>query len=317
MSDAGAHRPFSEPSAWVRWLAAIVVVTYAVVAVLPLLWIGATAFKSQSDAIAYPPKILFTPTLEGFVDLFTVQTRQPHEFIAKLPPPTSWYEKLARDHEMVIAGPSRVVERFLNSLIIGFGSTLLATFLGTLAAYAFSRFKVPLADDLLFFILSTRMMPPIAVAVPIYMMYRYLDLYDTRIGMILLYTAVNVSLAVWLLKGFIDEIPREYEEAALIDGYTRLQAFRKVVLPQAVTGIAATAIFCLIFSWNEYAFDLLLTSSEAQTMPPFIPFIIGEGGQNWPAVAAGTTLFLVPIVIFTIALRKHLLRGITFGAVRK
>ena len=129
-------------------------------------------------------------------------------------------------------------------------------------------------------------MPPIAVAVPIYMMYRWLGLYDTRIGMILLYTAVNVSLAVWLLKGFIDEIPREYEEAALVDGYTRLQAFRKVVLPQAVTGIAATAIFCLIFSWNEYAFNLLLTSSDAQTMPPFIPFIIGEGGQNWPAVAA-------------------------------
>jgi multiple sugar transport system permease protein len=317
MSDAQTHRPFSESSPLVRWLAAVVVIAYAVVSVLPLVWIGATAFKSQSDAIAYPPKLLFTPTLEGFVDLFTVQTHQPHDFFTKLPPPAIWYEKLARDRDMVIAGPSRVVERFVNSLVIGFGSTILATFLGTLAAYGFSRFKVPLADDLLFFILSTRMMPPIAVAVPIYMMYRYLNLYDTRIGMILLYTAVNVSLAVWLLKGFIDEIPREYEEAALIDGYTRLQAFRKVVLPQAVTGIAATAIFCLIFSWNEYAFDLLLSNAHAQTMPPFIPFIIGEGGQNWPAVAAGTTLFLVPIVIFTIALRKHLLRGITFGAVRK
>ena len=106
-------------------------------------------------------------------------------------------------------------------------------FLGTLAAYGFSRFKVPLADDLLFFILSTRMMPPIAVAIPIYLMYRELGLSDTQLGMILLYTAVNVSLAVWLLKGFIDEIPREYEEAAMIDGYTRLQAFCKVVLPQA------------------------------------------------------------------------------------
>jgi multiple sugar transport system permease protein len=317
MSDAPTLRPFSEPSPVVRWLAGLIVVVYATIAILPLAWIGMTAFKSQSDAIAYPPKVLFTPTLGGFVDLFTVQTHQPHDFIAKLPPPTSWYEKLVRERDMVIAGPSRVVERFLNSLIIGFGSTILATFLGTLAAYGFSRFKVPMADDLMFFILSTRMMPPIAVAVPIYMMYRYLNLYDTRIGMILLYTAVNVSLAVWLLKGFMDEIPREYEEAALIDGYTRLQAFRKVVLPQAVTGIAATSIFCLIFSWNEYAFNLLLTNAQAQTMPPFIPFIIGEGGQNWPAVAAGTTLFLVPIVIFTIALRKHLLRGITFGAVRK
>jgi multiple sugar transport system permease protein len=317
MTDARIHRPFSEPSPVVRSVAGIVVVVYAIVSILPLIWIGMTAFKSQSDAIAYPPKVFFTPTLEGFVDLFTVQTHQPPEFIAKMPPATTWYDKLARERGMVIAGPSRVVERFLNSLIIGFGSTILATVLGTLAAYGFSRFRVPLADDLMFFILSTRMMPPIAVAVPIYMMYRYLNLYDTRIGMILLYTAVNVSLAVWLLKGFIDEIPREYEEAALIDGYTRLQAFRRVVLPQAVTGIAATSIFCLIFSWNEYAFDLLLTNSDAQTMPPFIPFIIGEGGQNWPAVAAGTTLFLLPIVIFTITLRKHLLRGITFGAVRK
>ena len=104
--------------------------------------------------------------------------------------------------------------------------------------------------------------------------------------MILLYTAVNVSLAVWLLKGFIDEIPREYEEAAMIDGYTRLQAFFKVVLPQAATGIAATAIFCLIFAWNEYAFAVLLTSGAAQTAPPFIPTIIGEGGMDWPAVGA-------------------------------
>ena len=317
MSEAATHRPFSEPPLLLRGLAATIVIAYAVVSILPLLWIGLTAFKSQSDAVAYPPKLLFTPTLEGFVDLFTVQTHQTHDFIAHLPPPTTWYEKLARSHDMVIAGPSRVVERFLNSLIIGFGSTILATTLGTVAAYAFSRFKVPLKEDLLFFILSTRMMPPIAVAVPIYMMYRYLGLYDTKIGMILLYTAVNVSLAVWLLKGFIDEIPREYEEAALIDGYTRLQAFRKVVLPQAVTGIAATAIFCLIFSWNEYAFDLLLSNSDAQTMPPFIPFIIGEGGQDWPAVAAATTLFLAPIALFTVLLRKHLLRGITFGAVRR
>ena len=312
-----AHRPFSEPAPFARRTAGALVIGYAVLSLLPLLWIGLTALKSQSDAIAYPPKLIFTPTLEGFVDLFTVQTRQPREQLDKLPPPTNWYEKIARDKGVMIAGPSRVVERFVNSLVIGFGSTFLATFLGTLAAYAFSRFKIPLKDDLMFFILSTRMMPPIAVAVPIYMMYRYLNLYDTLIGMILLYTAVNVSLAVWLLKGFIDEIPREYEEAALIDGYTRLQAFRKVVLPQAATGIAATAIFCLIFSWNEYAFDLLLSSSNAQTMPPFIPFIIGEGGQDWPAVAAGTTLFLAPIALFTVLLRKHLLRGITFGAVRK
>jgi len=257
------------------------------------------------------------PSLQGYVNLFTTRSRQTPEYMASLPPPSTWYDELVRKQNMVIVGPSKFGARFMNSLIIGFGSTFLAVFLGTLAAYAFSRFRIPLADDLMFFILSTRMMPPIAVAIPIYLMYRELGLSDTRLGMIILYTAVNVSLAVWLLKGFIDEIPREYEEAAMIDGYTRLQAFRKVVLPQAATGIAATAIFCLIFAWNEYAFAVLLTSGEAQTAPPFIPIIIGEGGMDWPAVAAGTTLFLIPIVVFTVLLRKHLLRGITFGAVRK
>jgi multiple sugar transport system permease protein len=305
------------PSPLSKRIAATLVVIYALIALLPLVWIVLTGFRTPADAIAYPPKLLFQPTLEGYVNLFTTQSRQTPEYIASLPPPSSWYEEMARAKNMLIVGPSKVGGRFVNSVIIGFGSTFLAVFLGTLAAYAFSRFTIPLADDLLFFILSTRMMPPIAVAIPIYLMYRALGLSDTHVGMILLYTAVNVSLAVWLLKGFMDEIPREYEEAAMIDGYTRLQAFVKVVLPQAVTGIAATAIFCLIFAWNEYAFAVLLTSGEAQTMPPFIPFIIGEGGQDWPAVAAATTLFVIPIVVFTVLLRGHLLRGITFGAVRK
>jgi len=307
----------TEPSPRQKWVAGSLVVLYAVVTLLPLLWIIATGFKSPSDAIAYPPKLVFEPTLEGYVNLFTTRTRATPEMLEQVGPPATWYDAIVRKYDMVIAGPSRYGERFLNSLIIGFGSTFLAILLGTMAAYAFSRFKVPLKDDLMFFILSTRMMPPIAVAIPIFLMYRQLGLSDTHLGMILLYTAVNLSLSVWLLKGFIDEIPVEYEEAALIDGYTRFQAFRKVVLPQAATGIASTAIFCLIFAWNEYAFAVLLTSGNAQTAPPFIPTIIGSGGQDWPAVAAGATLFLVPVMVFTILLRKHLLRGITFGAVRK
>jgi multiple sugar transport system permease protein len=306
-----------EPSASSRWIAGVLVCLYALITITPLAWIILTSFKSPADAISYPPKVLFEPTTQGYCNLFTTRSRQTPEYIASLPPPTSQCEELARADNMAVAGPSNYIPRFINSLIIAVGSTVLSVGFGVMAAYAFSRFKVPLKDDLLFFILSTRMMPPIAVAIPIYLMYRELGLSDTRAGMILLYTAVNISLAVWLLKGFIDEIPREYEEAAMVDGYTRLQAFRKVVLPQATTGIVATAIFCLIFAWNEYAFAVLLTSGQAQTAPPFIPIIIGEGGQDWPAVAAGTTLFLVPILVFTVLLRKHLLRGITFGAVRK
>lgn len=307
----------TEPSKRQKWIASLLVIAYALVTMMPLLWVIATGFKSPADSIAYPPKVVFQPSLEGYVNLFTTQTRISPDMEATTAPPKTWYEKIVRDKGMVIAGPSRYGQRFLNSVIIGFGSTFFSVFLGTLAAYAFSRFKVPIKDDLLFFILSTRMMPPVAVAIPIFLMYRQLGLSDTHLGMILLYTAVNLSLAVWLLKGFIDEIPLEYEEAALIDGYTRFQAFYKVVLPQAATGIASTAIFCLIFAWNEYAFAVLLTSGNAQTAPPFIPTIIGVGGQDWPAVAAGATIFLLPVMIFTIILRKHLLRGITFGAVRK
>ena len=217
----------------------------------------------------------------------------------------------------MIAGPSKFVPRFCNSVVIAFGSTFLAVFLGTLAAYGFSRFRVPLKDDLLFFILSTRMMPPIAVAIPIYLMYRELGLLrhearhdpalhgGQRIARRLAAQGLHRRDPARVRGGRDDR--RLHAPAGLL----------KVVLPQAATGIAATAIFCLIFAWNEYAFAVLLTSGEAQTAPPFIPIIIGEGGQDWPAVAAGTTLFLVPILVFTVLLRKHLLRGITFGAVRK
>jgi multiple sugar transport system permease protein len=198
----------TEPSRGQKWVAGVLVILYALVTLLPLLWIIATGFKTPADAIAYPPKVVFEPTLEGYVNLFTTRTRMAPEALVALGPPETWYDRIVRQYDMIISGPSRYGARFLNSVIIGFGSTFLSIVLGTMAAYAFSRFRVPLKDDLLFFILSTRMMPPIAVAIPIFLMFRTLGLSDTHLGMILLYTAVNFSLAVWLLKGFIDEIPR-------------------------------------------------------------------------------------------------------------
>jgi len=139
------------------------------------------------------------------------------------------------------------------------------------------------------------------------------------LGLILLYTTFNVSFAVWLMKGFIDEIPKEYEDAALVDGYTRFQTFLKVVLPQSVTGIAATAVFCLITAWNEFAFALVLTEvgGKAVTAPPSIPSATGSGGVEWGRIAAATFVFLLPVAIFTFLMRAHLLRGVTFGAVKK
>ena len=216
-------------------------------------------------------------------------------------------------------GGSNYFYQLLNSIIIGGGSTVLAVGLGTFSAYAFSRFNIAGKDDLLFFILSTRMLPPVVVVIPIYLMYSALKLYDTHFGLILLYTTFNVSFAVWLMKGFIDEIPREYEDAALVDGYTRFQTFLKVVLPQSVTGIAATAVFCLITAWNEFAFALVLTKTggTAVTAPPSITSATGSAGMDWGIIAASTFIFLLPVAIFTFLMRSHLLRGVTFGAVKK
>ena len=216
-------------------------------------------------------------------------------------------------------GGSKYFYQLLNSIIIGGGSTILAVGLGTLAAYAFSRFDIAGKDDLLFFILSTRMLPPVVVVIPIYLMYSVLGLRDTHFGLILLYTTFNVSFAVWLMKGFIDEIPKEYEDAALVDGYSRFQTFLKVILPQSVTGIAATAVFCLITAWNEFAFALVLTEvgGRAVTAPPSITSATGSSGMDWGKIAAGTFVFLLPVAVFTFLMRNHLLRGVTFGAVKK
>jgi multiple sugar transport system permease protein len=148
-------------------------------------------------------------------------------------------------------------------------------------------------------------------------MYRRMGLFDTRLGLVIAYTVFNLAFAVWMMKSFIDEIPREYEEAAMIDGYSRFQAFFKFVLPEMRTGIVATAIFSLIMTWNEFSFALLLTADKARTAPPSIAQSMGTSGTNWGYIAAGSLLMVIPVVVFTFLLRKHLLRGFTFGVIKE
>lgn len=296
------------------------VVVIAFLLLIPIFIMGMTAFKSRADVVAIPPKIFFSPTLEGFVFLLTDRTQlrgQALEDAKANVDQLGLFGRIALQSGQRITGPSDFVGRLRNSLIIAFGATAISVALGLFAAYAFSRFRVPGESDLLFFILSGRMLPAVVVTIPIFLMYRQLGLHDTHIGMILVYTVFNLSLTVWLLKGFIDEIPREYEEAAMVDGYSRLQSFFKIVVPQAATGIAATTVFSLIFIWNEYAFALMLTSQDARTAPPAIATMLGRGGIEWSAIAAGTLAFLIPVLIVIFALRKHLLRGVTFGAIRQ
>jgi multiple sugar transport system permease protein len=301
-----------------------VVVLLTVVYLVPIYWITSTAFKPRSLATTVPPTVLFEPEVTAFIKLFTKRVQMIGRVKPEVYDKAPWWEKRIYDlGERIIkdsagnAEPSAYPSRFINSMIISVSSTLLAVAMGTLTAYGFSRFRMPGEQDWLFFILSTRMLPPVVVAIPMFLMYRAVGLVDTHIGLIILYTAFNLSFSVWLMKGFIDEIPKEYEEAALVDGYTRMEAFFKIVLPQSATGIAATAVFCFITAWNEYAFALMMTNRRAQTAPPYIPSQLGSGVTDWTAIAAGTVLFLLPVAIFTFLLRRHLLRGVTFGAIRK
>ena len=302
-------------------IGAIVIATLIFLA--PIYWIATTAFKPRAVATSVPPTVIFSPEVTPFVKLFTKRVQLKEEPTREVYDAAPWWEQRLFDNgERVLrvrgeVQPSQYPARFINSLIVAGLSTVLAVGMGTFTAYGFSRFRIGGQDDLLFFILSTRMLPPIVVAIPMFLMYRTFGMTDTHIGLIILYTAFNLSFAVWLMKGFMDEIPKEYEEAALVDGYTRMQAFFKIVLPEATTGIAATAVFSFIIAWNEYAFALILTNRRAQTAPPFIPSQIGSGVIDWTAIAAGTFLFLLPVAIFTFLLRNHLLRGVTFGAIRR
>jgi multiple sugar transport system permease protein len=280
---------------------ALVVVPYLLLASFPLLWLALTSFKSYEDTISSRAK--FIP--------WTNSTPTSSTFAASL----DAYANLSRP----VAGTQHDFYHYLaNSVAIGILSTVAAVALGTLAAYGFSRFKIPGSKDWLFFILSTRFLPPLAVVVPVLSMYRWFRLENTHLGLMLLYTSFNLSLAVWLMKGFIDEIPRAFEEAALVDGYSRLQAFFKVIVPQASTGMAVTGVFCLISAWNEFGFAMTLNNYEAKTVPVYFSGLQGNiDGVPWPQISAGMMIFVAPIVVFTVLVRNHLLRGVTFGTIKQ
>ena len=284
-----------------RW---VLLAVYGMLSTLPLLWLAITAIKSRVDSIATTAKFIpvgeglgieagsvrFEATLEGFRALGEIYAGAAHPYYHYL----------------------------LKTFLIGSLSTVAAVSLGSLCAYGFSRFRILGERDLLFFILSTRFLPPLAVVIPILMMYRSLGLPNTHLGLVILYTAFHLSLAVWLMKGFIDDIPAAFEEAALVDGYTRWQVFLRVVLPRALPGMAVTAVFCLISAWTEYGFAMTLNNRDAVTVPVYFAGLQGNvQGMPWSQVGAGVLLFVTPIVVFTVLTRKHLLRGVTFGTIKQ
>jgi len=296
-----------------NYLAYAAVAVALVAYLLPIYWILVTSLKPPTEVFAIPPKFVpgrlarpgETPTKDYTFSL----TLQNYDSLV--------YKRAGNRPEGKVEGYTDFPRQLGNSLLIGGLSTLFAVALGTMAAYAFARFRIKGKGDLLFFILSTRMMPAIVVVIPIFLMYRTLGLLDTHRGLILLYTVFNLSFSTYLLKGFFDDIPHEYDDAALLDGYSRFQAFLKISLPQALTGIAATAVFCFITAWNEFVFAQILSSGQPLTAPPSIVARTGAGGTDWGVIAAGTVIFLIPAAVFTFLMRKHLLRGVTFGAIKR
>jgi len=265
----------------------VLLALFMIVMLFPVVWMLETALKETKDIYAVPAKVFsFSPTLDHFKNVF--------------------------------GSDSPVLKGFLNSVIVAGSSTVIATVLGVPAAWAYSRFTLKAKKDQLFFILSTRFMPPVVVVIPVFLMFRDLTLLDTRLGLILVYSAFNLPFTIWMMKGFIDEVPAEYEEAAMLDGFSRFEAFWRVTMPLLIPGIAATAVFALIFSWNEFVFSIfLITDPDTRTAPSAIAGLIGGTTIDWGLVAASAMTFAVPVLVFAFLVRKHLVAGVTLGAVRR
>jgi multiple sugar transport system permease protein len=236
-----------------------------------------------------------------------------------LPTPTFWPQQFTWEN-YVNAFARREFPRYvLNSAVVVGISTLLALVLGSLAGYALARFQFPgnLRENLAFWILSTRMIPPIVTIIPIFLVFRNLHLLNTYLGLTIVYTGFSLPFVTWMMRAFIAEVPVELEEAALIDGDTRLSAFVNIVLPVVTPGLAATAVFSIIIGWNEFIFALILTTtSRAITLPVGIASLVSQFELLWGEMAAAGTVAIIPILIFALAVQRYLVRGLTLGAVK-
>jgi multiple sugar transport system permease protein len=273
------------------------VLTYLAFCLAPLLFMVLASLKS--DVEIFDPKALFnfTPTLVNYQEVLTGATG-------------------AAQAEGSYMGASTGPRALLASAIVTIVSTLLAIVFGSAAAYGLARYPFRGSRDLAFFILSTRMAPPIAFVLPMFLVFKALNLLDTYFVLIIVYTGMNMSFVVWLLRGFFQEIPTELEESALLDGYGRVDVFRRIALPLAKPGIIAAAIFSAIFAWNEFLFAAILTADHVRTLPVAITGFSTSMGIRWGVFMATAAVGIIPIFVLTLLLQRHLVRGLTFGAVK-
>jgi multiple sugar transport system permease protein len=248
----------------------------------PILWILLTSFKYQKDA--YSRNILFQPTLSNYVTIFGPQ--------------------------------SNFAPFVVNSIIVALGTVALSVPLATLAAYAFSRYRFLAKDVVLILLIATQFIAPVVIVMPFFDLYRRLGLLDSRFGLIILYLSFAMPFSVWMIKGFIDALPTEIEEAAVVDGCTPLMVLRYVTIPLIMPGIITAAIFAFIGAWNEFLFSLVLRTNHKTLTVGMMFVAIQEGSLRWELMASTGMVVMVPVFILSLSIRDHFVEGITMGAVK-
>lgn len=273
----------------------ILAVLIVIIFLLPIVWMVSSSFKMPKDILTMPPKWIFEPTLDNYRAVLFGQRN--------------------------IAGATfpevKDFPRYLlNSTIISLSSTLVALFVGTPAAYTISRFNFRGKKQLAFYILEARMAPPLAVLIPFYILFSSLHLLDKYPSLMIVYSILNLPFVIWMMRGFFKEIPEELEDAARVDGCDRYGAFFRIALPLTAPGLAATAIFCLLLSWNEFLFALVLSGNVIKTAPVGLYNFISFHEVIWGALFAAGTIVIIPVLIFTLLVQRNLVRGLTMGAVK-
>jgi len=267
-----------------RCLLSLLATAITVVFLFPIYWIACLSLQDAVTSSSFPPQFVFTPTLENYRDLFIEGNFAP-----------------------ILA----------NTAIIALGTTLVALALGIPAAYALARFKVGSGEHISFAVLSVRIIPSYVAVVPLFVLLNKLGLYDTRSGVILATSVVAISFAIWMMRAFIIAIPVELEDAARIDGCSRLGALVRIVLPLAAPGLVATGLFTAILGWNDFVFVLILGGETAKTMPVALSGLVTEERVEWGQLAAGGVLTMLPVIVFALLIRRYFLTGIVSGGVNE
>ncbi|QRM35740.1 carbohydrate ABC transporter permease [Microvirga sp. VF16] len=264
---------------------AIAVCAILIWSLFPIAFIIMSAFKPGQDIFAVPPKFVFTPTWHH-------------------------YGKLWSDWGMFFAG-------LFNSTIITIGATALAIMTSTSAGYVYSRYSSRFLNASVLFLIIVRLIPPIVVTLPLFPIINAMGLNDTHIVLVVLYATFFVSLGTVLMRTFIDQIPRELDEAAQIDGATRMTTLRRIIVPLAAPGILAVAVFVVVFAWNEFLFAFIFTATNAKTAPLVISEMIGSiDGVDWGVLFAASTIQLIPVLLFVVLMNRYLVAGLTAGATK-